>query len=423
MSLMSQSISLYNQLAKHKLFNKTINFDLKRIKLALAKLDHPEEKLSNVIQIIGSDGKYSVLRTLRFFIEENNQTVSTHVSPSLKDIRERFWMGKNYLAHGEIRKTIKIIEKLKIPLTIYEVLTLIFIINASQRKNDYCIQEAGALWRLDSNNVINFPLKQIVVNINKQHLNFLKKKTLDEVIYQKVGFLNQFTDIYIGKQKPYVLKKIKKLLKKNYSQIKYSSSWKLIKTKKNYYYQDKKMRIKLNTKYIHSKGLLENICLAIKISLDLKIDKKIIIKTIPKIKLQARIQYITKGKLKKKIFKNEKILIDGCHSEVSAKNLFDYLKTLNIPIYGIWAMTKNKNADKFIKQFKGIFKKIITIPIKNEPASMSNTLLYKLAKKNNYDSKKAESFEEALRYISSKEEKVICVFGSLYLCGNILNKN
>ena len=171
MSLMSQSISLYNQLAKHKLFNKTINFDLKRIKLALAKLDHPEEKLSNVIQIIGSDGKYSVLRALRFFIEENNQTVSTHVSPSLKDIRERFWMGKNYLAHGEIRKTIKIIEKLKIPLTIYEVLTLIFIINASQRKNDYCIQEAGALWRLDSNNVINFPLKQIVVNINKQHLD------------------------------------------------------------------------------------------------------------------------------------------------------------------------------------------------------------------------------------------------------------
>ena len=76
-----------------------------------------------------------------------------------------------------------------------------------------------------------------------------------------------------------------------------------------------------------------------------------------------------------------------------------------------------------IQLFHAQKQKIITIPIKNEPASMSNTLLYKLAKKNNYDSKKAESFEEALRYISSKEEKVICVFGSLYLCGNILNKN
>ena len=25
--------------------------------------------------------------------------------------------------------------------------------------------------------------------------------------------------------------------------------------------------------------------------------------------------------------------------------------------------------------------------------------------------------------VSSKEKKIICVFGSLYLCGNILNKN
>ena len=36
---MSQSINLYKQLANHKLFNKTINFDLKRIKLVLKKLN------------------------------------------------------------------------------------------------------------------------------------------------------------------------------------------------------------------------------------------------------------------------------------------------------------------------------------------------------------------------------------------------
>ena len=36
---MSQSINLYKQLANHKLFNKTINFNLKRIKLVLEKLE------------------------------------------------------------------------------------------------------------------------------------------------------------------------------------------------------------------------------------------------------------------------------------------------------------------------------------------------------------------------------------------------
>ena len=191
-----QSINLYNQLAKHKLFNKTVNFNLKRIKLALVKLGHPEKKLFNVIQVIGSDGKFSVLRNLRYFIEGNKQTVSTHVSPSLVDIKERFWMGKKYLSHKEIRSSIKAIEKLKIPLTIYEVLTLVFIINASKMNTDFVIQEAGCLWRLDSNNVIDFPIKQVIVNINKQHLNFLKRKTLKEVILQKVGFLSKFTHIY-----------------------------------------------------------------------------------------------------------------------------------------------------------------------------------------------------------------------------------
>ena len=86
-------------------------------------------------------------------------------------------------------------------------------------------------------------------------------------------------------------------------------------------------------------------------------------------------------------------------------------------------MTKNKDPDKFIKQFNGIFKKIITIPIENEPASLSNKLLLKIAKKNNFKVESSRNIEEALKKISSKEKKIICIFGSLYLCGNILNKN
>ena len=381
MSLMSQSLNLYRQLANHKLFNKKIKFGLKRIKLALSKLGHPERKLSNVIQVIGSDGKYSHLASLKFFIEANNQTVATHTSPSLQDISDRFWMGDRYLTHSEIRKTIKIIEKLKIPLTVFEVLTLVFIINAAKRNNDFIIMEAGCGWRLDSNNIIDFPLIQSVVNINKQHLRLLKAKNLNDVIYEKVAFLSKFTNIYVGRQKPKVLKRIKQLLKNNNGQINYSNSWKLVKIGKNFFYKDKKNKIRLETKYVHSKGLLENLCLAIKIALDLKIDKKIITKVLPKIRYSARVEYLHKGRLNKKMFKNERILVDGCHSETSAKNLANYLKTLKIPIYGIWAMTKNKDPDKFIKQFKGIFRKIITVPIENESAALSNKLLLKIAKK------------------------------------------
>ena len=172
---MSKSINLYKQLASHRLFNKSVNFGLKRIKLALNLLGSPERKLKNIISVIGESGKFTTLFSLRSFIEANNQRVTTHVSPSLRDIKERFYMGKKYLTHKKIKVTIKQIEKLNVPLTVFECLTLVYVINASKINAEYNIQETGALWRLDSNNVNDFPLIQICTNINKQHLNFLKK--------------------------------------------------------------------------------------------------------------------------------------------------------------------------------------------------------------------------------------------------------
>ena len=420
---MSQSISLYKQLANHKLFNKTINFDLKRIKLVLKKLGHPERKLNNVINFLGSSGKFTTLYSLKCFIEANNQTTSAYISPSLKDIKERFWMGERYLTHQEIRHSIRLIAKLKVPLTIFEVLTIVYIINASKQNTKYHLVEAGALFAKDSTNVFDFPLAQVIVNINKQHLNFLKKKTLDEVVYQKVGFLSNFTQIYVGKQRPDVLTKIKNNLKNNKSKINYPNSWKLIKKNRHFFYKDKENKIKLNTKNVHSKGLLENLCHAIKIAIDLKIDKKVIEKTIPNISFEGRFQYLKKGKIKNKLHKNEQIMLDGAHAEADAKNLANYLKNIKVPKYAIWAMMKNKEPDLFIKQFKGIFKKIITIPIENEQNCMSAKDLETIAKKNQFNVSKANSFSEAINNITSSDKKLISCIGSLYNVGNILNKN
>ena len=420
---MSQSISLYKQLANHKLFNKTINFDLKRIKSVLKKLGNPEKKLNNIINFLGSSGKFTTLHSVKCFIEANKKTTTTYISPSLKDIKERFWMGDRYLSHQEIKQSITSIAKLKVPLTIFEVLTVVYIINASKQNTDYHLVEAGALFAKDSTNVFDFPFAQVIVNINKQHLNFLKKKTLNEVVYQKVGFLSNFTQIYVGKQRPDVLKKIKRNLKNNKSKINYPNSWKLIRENKHFFYKDNKNKIRLNNKDVHSKGLLENLCHAIKIALDLKIEKKVIDKTIPRISFEGRFQYLKKGKIKDKLYKNEQIMLDGAHAETDAENLANYLRNIKIPKYAIWAMMKNKEPYLFIKKFKGVFKKIITMPIESEKNSMSANDLKIIAKKNAFNIDEANNFNEAIRKITSKDKKLIICIGSLYNVGNILNKN
>ena len=420
---MSQSVNLYNQLANHKLFRKSVNFGHTRIKLALKLLNHPEKKLKNIISVIGESGKFTTLYSLRSFIEANKQKVTTHVSPSLRDIRERFYMGDKYLSYKAIKKTIDRIEKFNIPLTVFECLTLIYIINASEINADYNIQETGALWRLDSNNINDFPKIQICTNINKQHLNFLKNKTLNEVIKEDVGFLSNFSNIYIGKQTPYVLRRIKIHLKKNRSKIIYPNTWKLIKKGNLYHYKDNRTTIRLNTRNVYSRGMFENVCLAIKVALDLNINKKIIQKTLPRLFFEGRFQYLNKGKIKNKLHRDENIMIDGAHAIADAKNLAFYLKKIKIQKYGIWAMTKNKEPNLFIKELKGIFKKIITMPIENELSSISSEKLYKIAIKNGFNAEKSKNFKEALKKISSKEKKLIVCFGSLYNCGNILNKN
>ena len=100
-----------------------------------------------------------------------------------------------------------------------------------------------------------------------------------------------------------------------------------------------------------------------------------------------------------------------------------YLREFKIPIYGIWGSLKNKNPDKLIKNFKGIFKKIITIKIPNEPSAMSAFDLSKIGKKNSFETVESKNIEDALKKITTKEKKIIVIFGSLYLVGNALSIN
>ena len=168
--------------------------------------------------------------------------------------------------------------------------------------------------------------------------------------------------------------------------------------------------------------MINNLALSIKIALDFGVPKKTIVKTIPKIQFEGRVQYLSKGKLKKLLKPEEKLLVDGCHSMASAKNLYNYLKTLNEPIYGIWGMQKNKLPELFIKSFKNIFDKVITLTIPNEHNAIKAEKLKLIAQKY-MPADKAPNIQTALKKLSSKGKKTIVVFGSLYLIGDVLNKN
>ena len=417
---MRASKKLYQSLQKQ--YSRRINLDLSRIKKVLEKLNNPEKQLNNVINIIGSDGKNSVLTSLKYFIEANNQKVNSFTSPHLYDVRQRFWLGNRFISTKEIKKYKKVIEKTKQKLTLFELLTCIYLLAARNTDpNSYNLVESGLLFKKDSTNLWSYPLAQVVTNINYQHQEWVFPKTITEICRQKVGYLSKNTKIYTGKQKSKTSKIIKKILKKNNSKKITYGVWKIINKNNRKYYQDKKNLINLTSKYINSDGLWENVGLAIKIALDLGIDAKIIKKTLSKIQFIGRVQFV-KGKLTKNL-KNTRLLVDGCHSDESTKNLANYLKKFKIPIYAIWGSLKNKNPDKLIKNFNGIFKKVVTIKIPGEPSAMNSFDLFKLAKKNNFKTIESKNLKDALKKTSTKEKKIVVIFGSLYLVGHALSMN
>jgi dihydrofolate synthase/folylpolyglutamate synthase len=418
--MLSHSI-LHKNLQKR--YSRRINLDLERIQKVLTVLAFPHLELKLPINILGSDGKMSTLTSLKYFLEAHKKNVTTFTSPHLYDVRHRFWLKNRYITLKEIKKYTKIIESTKLQLTLFELLTCIYILAAKRQKNiHYHLVEAGLLFKKDSTNLWPEPKAQIITNISFQHQDWVKPQTLTEICRQKLDSLSQNTTIYVAKQRPKTLKIIKNVLKKNKSKKVYASQFTIKKIKNYYFYKDQNYKIPILSKNIHSEGLIDNLALAIKVALDFGVPKQTIIKTIPQIQFEGRIQYLTKGKLKKLLKPHENLLIDGCHSMASAENLYRYLKTLKEPVYGIWGMQKNKLPELFIKTFNKIFKKIVVVTIPNEPNALKAKELRSIGQKY-MPTSAALNVRAALKQLSSVEKKTIVIFGSLYLVGKVLSKN
>ncbi len=414
----------YNQLQEK--FTRKINLKLSRIKSFLKKknIDVNEIK-GNVIQVAGSDGKNAVLQSLFSILLQNKKKITTFTSPSIISPLDRIQINGKFISLKNFRKLGNYLINSKAKLTLFEALTLIYILTITKLKDiNYHLVEAGAGFEKDSTNLWSSPKIQAITNINKQHLDLFGVKTIKDICKIKVGSLSRNSNIYIGKQDPKVLKIVKKILKTNPSKkIYYGKDFKIIKDKKNYIFKDKKGKLRLKANQIHSQGLWEGVALAVKIARDLGINNKVILKALPKIQMRGRIEYIYSGNLRKHLSRSETLICDGAHSLKSALNLKSHLSKIKQPLYGIFGIQKNRYPDIFIKQFKGMFNKIITVKIPHTENSISAEKLNKICKKNNFNSESAASIIEAFKKISSKKPKTIVVFGSLYLSSALLKLN
>ena len=415
-----------------QLHPKSVNLSLNRIKRLLKDLNNPEKKIKNAIQVVGTNGKHSFCTALREIFETANYKVNMNISPSLRKFNERYYLSGKYITDDELYDLLKEVEKINKgqSITFHEFICACFFLVASRIKSDVNILESGLFFRLDASNVLEKNIASIVMPIGIDHKDFLKKGTIDEIIYEKCSHLLKGSKIFISEQKKDVLKKIKKTISNNSSEkITFGENYNFIKNKKGFIYKDNLGKISLPFPNLKGDFQISNISTAIATARNLsqfKITNSHLKKAITKIRSEGRLQNITSGKLRKYVSKNNKILIDGAHNPLAASVIEPYLKNLDSKgeIIMILGMMANKEHKKFIQIFRNRVSSIITLDIPNQINFIKKDKLSKIAKSCGIPSTTGNSIKSTLKKISKQNTRatIFCT-GSLYFAGEILNLN
>ena len=405
---------------------------LNRIKRLLKDLNSPENKISNLIQVVGTNSKHSLIVSAREIFETAGYTCNVNISPSLRKFNERYYFSGKYILDEELHDLLVEVEQINDDQSIsfHEIITAAWILHASRNKSDINIMEAGALFRLDSSNVFQKNLCSVIMPIGIDHKDFLKEGTIDEIVYEKCSHLLEGSKIFVSEQKNDVLEKIKKNIANNSSEkFIFGQDYDYKKNTDGFIYKDKIGKMNLPLPNLSGDFQISNVSTAIAAARNLdqlKITESHIKEAITKIRSEARLQSITRGKLRKYVSESNQIIVDGAHNCLAAFAIKKYLEILNKEkkIFMFLSMMKNKEHKAFIQILKEKVHSITTLDMPNQTNFIKKEELSKIARSCGIPSKTGNSIEEALKDIASenKNATIFCT-GSLYFAAEILNLN
>jgi len=415
-----------------QLHPKSVDLSLDRIKRLLKDLDNPEKKIKNIIQVVGTNGKHSVCSTLREIFETAGYSVNMNISPSIRRFNERYYLSGKYISDSKLYDLLTEVEKIndKKSITFHEFICACFFLAASRNKCDVNILEAGLFFRLDASNVIDKNIASVVMPIGEDHKDFLKKGTIDEIVFEKCSSLLNNSKIIISEQKKDIMNKIKKNISQNSSlKFIFGKNYTYKKNKNGFIYKDQKGKINLPFPNLLGDFQISNVSTAISVVRNINkfdISESHIQKAVTKIKSEGRLQFIKKGKLRKYVAKNNTILVDGAHNPLAASAINKYLGNFykEKKIIMMLGMMANKEHKKFIEIFKNRVSLIITLDIPNQINFIRKEKLSKIVKSCGIPTKIENSINLALRRARKENDNaVIFCTGSLYFAGEILNLN
>lgn len=180
----------------HSLLKFGMKPGLERMEALLKELGNPEQRLQ-FIHVAGTNGKGSTCNMLSRILMASGYKTGLFTSPYVVDFCERIQVNHLMIPKEDLSRQVEriqpVLERLAkdgIQPTEFEVITAIAFNYFAKSQCDVVVLEVGLGGRLDSTNVIDFPLASVITAVSFDHMSVLGN-TLAQIAAEKCGIIKE----------------------------------------------------------------------------------------------------------------------------------------------------------------------------------------------------------------------------------------
>lgn len=416
---------------------KLIDLSLGRVERLLAKLGNPHLKLPPVVHIAGTNGKGSITAYLKAMLEAAGHAVHVYTSPHLVRFHERIVIARpgqtaEPIGEDQLIDVLTRTQKLNDgdDITQFEITTAAAFLAFAENPADVLLLEVGLGGRLDATNVVPNPHLGIITPISMDHADKLGDR-LSLIAAEKAGILKPGMKTVVAQQDDEAMVVIANTAEKVGAELvvwgqdfdAYEQAGRLV-------VQRREQLLDLPLPGLIGPHQIANAGTAVAAALELdgfNINEAAIERGLQSVRWPARMQRLTSGPLTDLLKPGSELWLDGGHNPAAgaalAQTMADLEERAPRPLHLIVGMLGLKDAEGFLRHFRGLARHVITVPIPGaHEQPFTPDALAEAAHKAGLPSEPASGVEEALQRCDSHfpGPKRVLICGSLYLAGHVL---
>jgi dihydrofolate synthase/folylpolyglutamate synthase len=417
---------------------RRIDLSLDRMWRILDALGHPERRLPPLIHVAGTNGKGSAIAFMRAVLEASGRSVHVYTSPHLVRFNERYRLGApgggKLVSDEALAAALEECERVNgaEPITVFEIETAAAFLLFSRHHADALLLEVGLGGRLDATNVIERPLASVITPVSMDHLEFLGD-TIEKIAEEKAAILRPGVPAAIAPQSGRVLAVIERQARRVRAPLRVAGEhWNVHEERGRLVYQDDDGLLDLPLPKLNGRHQLDNAGVAIAAlrATGLALPLPAFEAGIARADWPARMQLLGHGNLKALAPPGSELWLDGGHNaeggRAVAAALGDLEERVPRPLVLIVGMLASKDSTGFLRNFAGIARRIIAVPIPRQDKSLPAENVAAAARGVGLPAESHASLEEALAAVGRLDLEPaprILITGSLYLAGEVLALN